>query len=652
MRRSTSFLLSSCALALVLALTTLVAGAAASTGTTSTGPAAEAPAVISAATGRLCVTKFNDLNGDGQQGASEPTLSGWEFTIRSLGGAVLGTITTTGAARTCADVPAATVTVSETLQAGWTPTSPATGSRTVAITAGQTATVTFGNRQAQTGTLCVTKFNDLNGDGQQGASEPTLGGWVFTIVDLAGNVVGTITTTALAGRTCTDVPTGTFVVSETPQSGWTPTVPADGRQIVTITAGQTATLTFGNRQGRTGTLCITKFNDLNGDGARGANEPTLGGWVFTVKDPYQNVVGTLTTSVAGARTCTDLPAGMYTVTETAQAGWTPTVPAGGTQTVTIAAGTTTTLTFGNRQGRTGTLCITKFNDLNGDGQQGASEPGLTGWVFTARSASGAETTITTGDFARTCTDLPAGTYTVSETQQAGWTPTVPAGGSQSVTVTAGQQTAVTFGNRQTPTGALILAASSPYMNNNAINWGEYVDLTTTGPIGTMFSMQVTTDNVKWETLTNSSGSPLSFTIGSGGTSTYRYTPVRNYWYRSVAGSMTSNSPRVTVRQTIALRPTHSGTKTIGRGTMTEFMATVRPSRPELQKADVVFELWQKRSGSWYRVQTATEMIDGNGVADWTWSATSSGSFYVRAQALPTPVNANSFWSPKEYYNVR
>jgi hypothetical protein len=86
--------------------------------------------------------------------------------------------------------------------------------------------------------------------------------------------------------------------------------------------------------------------------------------------------------------------------------------------------------------------------------------------------------------------------------------------------------------------------------------------------------------------------------------------------------------------------------------MVEFMATVRPTRPELPKADVVFELFKLRRNVWVRVDRATAMIDGSGVADWMWDPTSAGRYYVRAQALPTLVNANSFWSPNQYYEVK
>jgi hypothetical protein len=208
-----------------------------------------------------------------------------------------------------------------------------------------------------------------------------------------------------------------------------------------------------------------------------------------------------------------------------------------------------------------------------------------------------------------------------------------------------------------PVSSLSLAATSPFLNNNAINWSEYIDLTTTGPAGAVFSMQVTIDNPaavsnpNWETLTTSTGGPLTFTIGAGGTSVFRYTPIRNFWYRAAAGTTFSNTPRVTVRQTISVRPQNTSTQTISRGRVITFTATVRPARPELQKAVVAFQLWRRSGSSWVLAQTTNRTIDSNGVASWSWTASSAGSFYVRAQAQPTPVNANSFWSPSQFYNV-
>ncbi len=136
-----------------------------------------------------------------------------------------------------------------------------------------------------------------------------------------------------------------------------------------------------------------------------------------------------------------------------------------------------------------------------------------------------------------------------------------------------------------PVSSLSLAATAPTMNNGAILWGEAVTLTTTGPAGAVFQMQVTTDdpsavtNPNWETLTDGSKTPpvpWSFTIPSSGSFSWDYRPIRNYWYRAIAGSTVSNTPRVTVRQTIAIRPQNSSTQTISRGRQITFSATVRP----------------------------------------------------------------------------
>ena len=219
---------------------------------------------------------------------------------------------------------------------------------------------------------------------------------------------------------------------------------------------------------------------------------------------------------------------------------------------------------------------------------------------------------------------------------------------------AGQISMVTSGP---PVSSLSLAATSPTMNNNGIVWDEFVDLVTTGPAGAVFSFQVTVDDPAavsspdWETLTTSTGGPLTFTIGVGGTSTCRYTPIRNYWYRAIAGTTTSNTPRVTVRQTIAVRPQSTSTQAIRGGTTVTFTATVRPARPELQKAVVAFELYRRSGNSWVLDRTVTRTIDSSGIARWAWTASSTESLYVRAQARPTSANASSFRSPRQSYDV-
>jgi hypothetical protein len=201
-----------------------------------------------------------------------------------------------------------------------------------------------------------------------------------------------------------------------------------------------------------------------------------------------------------------------------------------------------------------------------------------------------------------------------------------------------------------PAVAISLAANAPTMVNGAILWGEAVDLVTTAPAGTAFQLQVTTDNVAWETLKDAAGAPLTFTVAADGRHTYRYTPVRNYWYRAVAGTSLSNTPRVTVRQTIVIRPIHAGTRRVAAGTAVTFTATVRPVRPELAKASVRFELYRRSGSGWVLARSVTVVIDDAGVASTTFTF-ARGSWYVRAQTQPTQVNANSFWTPSQYYTA-
>ncbi len=177
-----------------------------------------------------------------------------------------------------------------------------------------------------------------------------------------------------------------------------------------------------------------------------------------------------------------------------------------------------------------------------------------------------------------------------------------------------------------------------------------MDLTTTTTAGASFVLQVTTDQVTWETLTDATGTDLKFRAGDDGTYTYRYRPVRNYWYRAVTEGATSNAPRVTVRQTAVIRPVHTGTARVTAGTTITFNVTVRPARPELTPANVRFELYRRSGSSWVLSRSVTVAIDGAGVASSAFRFT-SGRWRVRAQAQPTQVNANSFWTPWQDYTA-
>ena len=117
--------------------------------------------------------------------------------------------------------------------------------------------------------------------------------------------------------------------------------------------------------------------------------------------------------------------------------------------------------------------------------------------------------------------------------------------------------------------------------------------------------------------------------------------------------MTSPTARVVVRQIALLRPTNSGAiKVIRRGTSITFVTTIRPSRPELPAPQATFRLFRRVSGVWLLVSERVVVANSFGQATTTFRFSSTGSWYVRSRANPTPYNANSYWSPVERYDVR
>jgi hypothetical protein len=207
------------------------------------------------------------------------------------------------------------------------------------------------------------------------------------------------------------------------------------------------------------------------------------------------------------------------------------------------------------------------------------------------------------------------------------------------------------------TASLTLVTSAPIppgAHNPVITWGQGFVLSVTfaanGASRTV-ALQGTTDLVIWTTIT-------SLTTDAAGRASYFYTPIKNLWYRVVfAGTTdlaaaTSNTVRTVVRQIAILRPTnHGAVRSIGRNASITFSTTVRPARPELARAVVSFWFYRQSGGVWLLVAKRNVTIDGAGLARTTFTFSSSGQWYVRCQANPTPVNANSVMSLTERYSV-
>ncbi len=307
---------------------------------------------------------------------------------------------------------------------------------------------------ASAATISGTKFNDVNGNGTMDVGEVGLPG---VLIYLDQNASGTldgadvsVVTDANGSFSFPNLADGSYSVREVSQIGWTQTTPGAGtnfQQSITVTAGNNVgAINFGNQLTVAapipGTITGTKFNDLDGDGVRDAGEPGIAGVSIFLDANTNNAFDagetSVVTDVSGNYTFSGLLAGMFTVREGATVGWNQTFPGSGAgfeQTVGVGAGANISgIDFGNQlivNAVTGTISGMKFNDLNANGAWDAGEPGIAGinvyldsdndMIWDAGEA--VVTTDASGNYR--FVGLAAGTYSVREQGQAGWTQTFP-----------------------------------------------------------------------------------------------------------------------------------------------------------------------------------------------------------------------------------
>jgi hypothetical protein len=142
-----------------------------------------------------------------------------------------------------------------------------------------------------------------------------------------------------------------------------------------------------------------------------------------------------------------------------------------------------------------------------------------------------------------------------------------------------------------------------------------------------------------------------------GFATATFAPTRSGYYRVRFAGATdlsaaiSNVVLVGVRQTITLRPSHSGTLVIAAGRSITFRSTVRPLRADLLPSIVTFRFYRSVHGTWvlrYERRAATDAV---GVARTTFTFSQTGTWYVRAFAERTPYNAASRFTQREVFRV-
>jgi subtilisin family serine protease len=179
----------------------------------------------------------------------------------------------------------------------------------------------------------------------------------------------------------------------------------------------------------------TKWNDLNGDGTRDANEPGLANWTIyldadndgTLDDGETSTV----TDADGNYAFKFLASGDYTVAEVQKPGWTQT-SSPETYNLNVAENQDIeNIDFGNQLTNPASISGRKWNDVDRDGIQDNGESVLSGWTIYLDTNKNGElddgelSDITDANGEYSFENLSPDTYTVAEVQQPGWTQTSP-----------------------------------------------------------------------------------------------------------------------------------------------------------------------------------------------------------------------------------
>lgn len=218
--------------------------------------------------------------------------------------------------------------------------------------AGESATCTFTNTKL--GSISGYKY-EVNADNS--IVNPAAS-WEITLY-LNSNPTGDTYITGSDGYyVFPDLLPGEYSVTETLISGWTQQYSPSA---ITLSSGENSTNNnFGNF--KNGSVNGYKFNDINGDGVKDANEPKLENWTVKLTGKTEagaDVSDSAKTDGSGNYSFTNLAPGAYEVCEEQQSGWAATTP--DCQKFDIdKSGETNEVAFGN-QGR-GTITVVKNVD--------------------------------------------------------------------------------------------------------------------------------------------------------------------------------------------------------------------------------------------------------------------------------------------------
>ena len=244
---------------------------------------------------------------------------------------------------------------------------------------GETLTFIFVNAQSivETGSICVFKYEDMNGNGVQDAGDLGLEGWDIKLLDSAGAPIATNTTDCDGYACFWDLAPGTYYVDETLKTGGYRTENASAVEVV-ITSGEAVDVIFGNTE--YSEICIFKYEDMNGNGVYDADDVPIEGWHVYFEhgsyavpsvDGYTNETGWFCTE--------NVIPGTYWVGEYYDSDWMGIENGSGNSIeVTVVSGSSVEVWFGNAE--LISICGYKLEDININGEfELGTDPGIDGW---------------------------------------------------------------------------------------------------------------------------------------------------------------------------------------------------------------------------------------------------------------------------------
>jgi protocatechuate 3,4-dioxygenase beta subunit len=288
-------------------------------------------------------------------------------------------------------------------------------------------------------------WHDTNANGIQDGGEAGISGVTVKLYDTGNNLVATTTTDGAGKYLFSGLTPGTYYVQFATPSGYVASPKDQGADDGKDSDADAATGKTGNYtlvSGQTdlsvdagyyqyASLGDFVWEDLNGNGKQDAGEPGISGVSVELRRTSDDSsVATTTTNGSGYYSFTGLVPDTYYVVFTAPTGYVFTAPNQGgddTKDSDVFNGSETgdyTLSSGEKNltvdaglYRPAKLGDFVWNDLNGDGDQDAGEPGVLGVVVTLTGTDGAgnsvtKTTTTDSNGAYLFTDLAPGTYCV------------------------------------------------------------------------------------------------------------------------------------------------------------------------------------------------------------------------------------------------